>query len=154
MAQELLNMNGFLALRSNPPAKSVTVMVDGEVDRHIRANADEGQMREMTPHELTALAAFLGEAPASLKGPFHVDKMLVCPDCYRKLTFLDFIQTVMGVGSHSKRMIANILTGRNGVWVTFAGTEEVRTVRCLDCGCEIKKANHNYDSSAYNYYAF
>ncbi len=154
MPQTLLDMNGFKALLSSPPVHSITLPVNREVDLHIRANADNGKMRAMTDPEVATLAALLDEVPGALEGPFFVDQALVCPNCKRNLTFADFIKTVMGVGSHSRQMITSILTGRNGVWVTFAGTEEVRTITCLDCDCVINKANHNYHSSAYNYYAF
>lgn len=108
-------------------------------------------MRELTQEEVHELANYLNVTDEELCGPFFIDRSLICPKCGRHLTFLDFVQTVTESGLHERRMLADILCGRNGTWMTIAGKNTRRVVRCSNCQHEITYASHDYASSTYAY---
>ena len=82
-----------------------------------------------------------------------VDSSLICPKCSRKLTFLDFVKTAIEGDPklHSKERIADILSGRNGNWLTIGGRKFERTVYCSNCGEGIVYRTHNYSNRNYAY---
>lgn len=110
-------------------------------------------MREMTETEITDLAEYLDTNVQHLNRPFMVDNDLHCPKCARKLTFLDFVKTAIEgeSGFHTKEMIAEILSGRKGNWLTIGGKNFERTVYCSNCGEGIIYRTHNYSNRNYAY---
>ncbi|MDZ5608649.1 hypothetical protein U2I54_16620 [Bacillus pseudomycoides] len=112
------------------------------------------KMREMTPSEVSELAQYLDITKESeLKGPFLINRDLICTNCNRRLTFLDFVKTAVEVesGFHSKNLIADILCGRNGHWITIGGKNAERIVTCSNCEYDIEYPGHEYTGKNYRY---
>ncbi len=150
MMREITSKEQLKSLLQNRTESTITWLVNESVAEHLQTKTDG--MRKMTQCEVRELANYLNEDENELQEPFYVDKRLICPECNRSLTFLDFIKTAIETDSlHSKELIADILCGRNGHWITIGGKNMKRTVHCANCNYGITYKTHNYNNSRYAY---
>ncbi|MGX9161917.1 hypothetical protein [Priestia megaterium] len=149
--REITSKEQLISLLENRPTHTETWLVNSSVAENLQPKTDG--MRKMTQEEVNELAQYLDVKEDDLEQPFYVDERLVCPDCNRSLTFLDFIKTAIKIeeGFHSKGLIADILCGRNGHWITVGGKNMKRTVYCTNCEYGITYTTHNYNNSRYAY---
>ncbi len=146
---QLCTMEAVTNLFHNRPDQTKTYRVQDDIAVSLFSRLTDG-MRQMTGNEEMELAAFLNVDKKELAGPFFVDPQLKC-SCGRCLTFTDFTSTVFGNGVHSKKMMADILCGKNGYWLTVAGKSGKRTVKCYECDRQFEYDSHNYASPNYGY---
>lgn len=129
----------FESLVENRPEKSRTYQIDPaiatEVREAIRARkpSESLQVRMMNPAEMHELASYLEIPVTEFRGPFSISDM-TCSGCGRHLTMLDFAKTSVDAGLHSKALLAPVLTGKAGHWVTIRGLDGGRHVDCATCG--------------------
>ncbi len=69
-----------------------------------------------------------------LQGPFYVSKGLVCTQCGREKDFVDIVRTAKDNPVHGLSRLADILTGKDGYWLTVAGQHDKRKIICSKCG--------------------
>ncbi|WP_024120980.1 hypothetical protein [Bacillus halotolerans] len=151
--REITSKEQFEKLIQDRPEYTETWHVNKLIAEEILLGTKTENMREMTPFEISELAQYLDVEEENLQGPFFVDKTLFCPKCKRSMTFYDFVKTAIETetGRHSKGLIAEILSGRNGHWVTIRGKKHEREVICTNCNKGIKYKNHTYTSRNYAY---
>ena len=89
--------------------------------------------RVMNPTEMQELASYLEISVAELHGPFSVSD-IHCHGCGRHLTILDIAKTSVDTGLHSKAVLAQVMTGHAGQWVTVRGQDGGRYADCAACG--------------------
>eukprot|EP01116_Phalansterium_solitarium_P012431 TRINITY_DN286_c0_g1_i1.p2 TRINITY_DN286_c0_g1~~TRINITY_DN286_c0_g1_i1.p2 ORF type:complete len:127 (-),score=29.54 TRINITY_DN286_c0_g1_i1:138-518(-) len=123
--------------------------VSPETLQFVQAKFNKG-FREMTANELDALAAALGVDAKELRGPFLMGPEYVC-GCGRQLSFVDVVGTAKKTGHHSNTILADILCGRAGFWLTVAGSDDSRAVECTACHTATSFGSHNYSSRTYAY---
>ncbi len=51
--------------------------------------------------------------------------------------FLTMLEVMRLQGVHGKGMMASVLTGRAGNWITVGGTQSERSVNCFGCAMSI-----------------
>jgi hypothetical protein len=109
------------------------------------------RLRSMTPDEVGELATYLDVRAEELDGPLSVVDA-TCPNCDRRITFLDFVQTAVGSGAHEHDLVRDVLTGRGGGWTTIRGRNGGRPVTCARCGQLARTSEYSeYSSSSYAY---
>jgi hypothetical protein len=111
-------------------------------------------MREMNRDEVLEMAKYLEIEPSELRGPFLVDKNLICPNCGRHSTFLDFIKTAVDAQLHDKELVRAVLSGRAGRFITIRGKVADRTLVCVKCQRARRLQNAgdcNYEGRWYRY---
>ena len=162
----ITSLQQYNYLITNRPTHTTTYQIDDAIATEALAKANAG-LRQMTDAEgnsthttppailisvesVVELAKYLDEATEQLQGPFYVDPALQCA-CGRQMTFTDFVSTVIESGLHDKKMIADILCGRAGTWITIGGKASVRSVRCCACDESRTYMNHNYSGGTYAY---
>lgn len=149
--REITSLEQLNELLQNRPEQTETWLISKEIATDVKIASED--MRKMTEVEEKELANYLDVSAEDLHGPFYIDKDLVCPECNRDLTFLDFVQTAIEIDGtiHSKKLIADILCGRNGSWITISGKNTKRTVFCANCQHPITYFTHNYAAHEYKY---
>jgi hypothetical protein len=113
---------------------------------------NERRLREIDDAELQEVADFLEVDRGELHGPFKVVEAS-CPNCERRLGFVDFIRTAVQTDVHDRDRLREVLTGRAGSWLTIRGLDGGRPVICGDCGLIARLPNgySEYSSSSYAY---
>jgi|GEM_PF-2979850 len=91
------------------------------------------RIREMDTSEVEELAQYLEVASEDFQGPLTVSD-LSCSGCGRRLSILDLAKTGVEDALHSKEMLAAVLTGNAGQWVTVRGRDGGRHANCSACG--------------------
>lgn len=107
--------------------------------------------RQMSNRELSLLAEYLDVPQHELRGPFLVDSRIACSHCLSAISFVDFVSTAVEGHQHNKKMIADILCGRGGFWVTIGGKNAERVVKCFHCKTANTYQSHTYSSPNYAY---
>jgi hypothetical protein len=128
----------FESLVENRPEHSRTYQIDPAIATEVRKaipvrRAASGPVREMNPAEMRELASYLEIPVSEFRGPYSVSD-ITCRSCGRHLTMLDFAKTSVDAGLHSKALVAQVLTGRAGIWVTIRGLDGGRYANCAACG--------------------
>jgi len=73
---------------------------------------------------------------------------LGCSGCGRRLTILDLAKTAVEDGHHSTAILAAVLTGKAGPWVTVRGKDGGRHANCSSCGRRSDVPFDSYGSDA------
>jgi hypothetical protein len=128
----------FESLVENRPEHSRTYQIDPAIAAEIWKaipdwRAPSGPVREMNPAEMCELASYLEIPVTEFREPYSVSD-ISCRGCGRHLTMLDFAKTGVDAGLHPKALIAQVLTGRAGMWVTIRGLDGGRYANCATCG--------------------
>ena len=112
-------------------------------------------IREMDAAEVKELAQYLEVAAEDFQGPLTVSD-LGCSGCGRRLSILDLAKTGVDEGLHSKEMLAAVLTGNAGQWVTVRGKDGGRHANCSACGLRSGAPFETYATSfaCPNYYVW
>lgn len=131
------------------PAKTRTYRIRSDAFRKVAPKQKKDQ-RRLTTAEIAELAEYLGVRPTSLKGPFVVPDAS-CQNCGRHITFLDFVDTGVGLRAHSRETLRDVLTGRSGAWLTVRGLDGGRPIDCFNCGRRVGLDEYCYMSSGYAY---
>lgn len=149
--REITSLEQLHELLQNRPEQTETWLISKEIAKDVKIGSDK--MRKMTVSEEKELASYLDASSKELHGPFYVGKDLICPECDRNLTFLDFVKTAIEIDGiiHNKKMITDILCGRSGSWITISGKNAERTVICSSCEHPITYLTHNYEAHEYKY---
>jgi hypothetical protein len=149
----LISTEELRELLASPPAKTQTYETEAPIAERTSGEDGAWRGRLMTDPEIEELAKFL-EVPASLLvGPFEVDD-LVCQQCGRHVTFLDFAKSGVDQGAHSVASLGGILTSRDKAWVTVVGRDGGRPIMCVGCGARLgprPEIDEGYKSGAYDY---
>ncbi|MFD9354651.1 hypothetical protein [Streptomyces sp. NPDC060031] len=154
MEQTQLTLDEVLDHLKNRPATTSTYRVaEGVIDALPLTEAPH--MRVMNDAETQELADYLGTPASSLQGTLKVFDAQ-CSSCERRVTFLDFAKSAVDLGRHSKDGLRDVLTGRNGAWLTIRGRDGGRPVHCAQCGSDVPRVKMNgsyseYSSSSYAY---
>jgi hypothetical protein len=133
------------------PEKTTTYQVSKEILDQLPHEESAGKLRATTEEEDRELAAYLGVEVSELDRPFSVVDAK-CQNCERQISFLDFAQTAVDTGAHDKEMLATILTGRGGAWLTIRGLDGGRDVICINCGkVALEPGLPEYGNGEYRY---
>ncbi len=89
------------------PRETHTYEVSREVLERIPFDAKE-PLRVMDEAEAEELARYLEVDAAQLAGPFSVVEA-TCPECSRRITFLDFVKTAVDGGHHERNRLRDVL---------------------------------------------
>jgi hypothetical protein len=139
MVAVLQSVDELEALLKDRPDQSRTYKIDpGVVDEmieFIRSHPSGANSRTMDPAEVEELARYLDVAVEDFPGRLTVTD-IACSGCGRRLTILDIAKTGVDNGLHSRELMAAVLTGRAGQWVTVRGKDGGRFVDCAACGLE------------------
>ncbi|MFE2547351.1 hypothetical protein ACFXGI_02125 [Streptomyces sp. NPDC059355] len=154
MEQAQLTLDQVLEYIENRPDTTRTYQVPQGVIAALPLT-EPPHMRLLDASEIQELADYLDTSPSSLKGPFKVFDA-TCSSCARRITFLDFAKTAVDLGMHAKEALRDVLTGKNGEWITIRGRDGGRPVACAQCGHDVPRLKMNgsyseYSSSSYAY---
>lgn len=138
-------------LLGDRPHRTRTYRVPAESLRDVARDSDR-ELRTLSDSEVREVADFLEVDVAELKGPFKVVDT-TCPSCERQLGFVDFVRTAVSTDVHDRDRLREVLTGRDGHWLTIRGLDGGRPVLCVRCGQVARMPNgySEYSSSSYAY---
>ncbi|MFF1542717.1 hypothetical protein [Streptomyces sp. NPDC058291] len=111
------------ATRTYPVAPDVLARLPLDTSPRLRT-MDEGETQELAEH--------LEVSEEAIGGPLKVIDAQ-CSHCERVITFLDFAKTAVDDGQHDLARLREVLTGRDGAWITVRGRDGGRPVRCARC---------------------
>ncbi|CAG8811238.1 10184_t:CDS:1, partial [Racocetra persica] len=146
LAIETLNSIQLKELIDNRKSYTKTYRVDENAFEYVKSMTDEN-MKEDNEVEISLIAKLLNADKKSLKGTFKSGEVYC--ECGRKICFSDFIYTIIERKIHDKDKIAKVLKGESGIWMTVAGKNEKRSVKCYQCGKDNEYVSHNYTSGNY-----
>ncbi|WAZ19013.1 hypothetical protein STRCI_000030 [Streptomyces cinnabarinus] len=136
------------ATRTYPVASDLLRRLPLDTSPHLRA-MDEGETQELADH--------LEVPAAAIEGPLRVVDVK-CSYCDRVITFLDFVKTAIDDGQHDLAQLREVLTGRNGAWITIRGRDGGRPVRCAGCDRTVdvtrRKGGGEYSEYSSGSYAY
>lgn len=146
----LRSLTEFESLVDNRPEQSRTYQVDPaiapEIRKAIRVMKANGtpRVRRMSPAEMRELAGYLDISVADFHGPITVSD-ITCQGCGRHLSVLDIAKTSVDTGLHTKALLAKVLTGQAGHWVTIRGRDGGRYADCAACGLQSPTPFEDYE---------
>ena len=106
-------------------------------------------LRAITEEETTELAEYLGVSKENFQGPFYLESYLKCSFCERQISFIDIVKAA--TEKHSKDLMAQVLCGKKGYWVTVKGKDDSLGVKCIRCGSNVTNELYHYVNSQYAY---
>jgi hypothetical protein len=107
----------------------------------------------MNEAEVQELASFLKVEAELLDGPFRVVDA-ACQNCYRVITFLDFVKTAIDQKQHNRDDLSRIVTGQGGSWITIRGRDGGRPVNCANCRLVVMVTSEEYSEYSSSSYAY
>ena len=133
-------------LLNNRPIKSKMVEVEKSAMEIVKTTK---ALRAITEEETIELAEYLGVSKEDFQGPFYLESCLKCNFCTRQISFIDIVKAA--TEKHSKDLMAQVLCGKKGYWVTVKGKDDSLGVKCIKCGTDVANNLYHYVNSQYAY---
>jgi hypothetical protein len=147
----LQSLEELEALLDDRPEVTRTYQVDpsiaAEMLEAIRSLDSGVKVRQMTAPEVAELAQYLSISVEEFSGPLTVSD-IGCSGCGRRFTILDIAKTAVDDGLHAKALLAAVLTGKAGTWVTVRGKDGGRYANCSACGLRSEVPIDAYSTDA------